>query len=80
MTGGRPSLSGRLNHLLRRRGELVRLTLVYDDRDQPPWTAELGEGARPVIIRAGQTIEGAIIAVALAAKDRRSASLSRGPG
>jgi hypothetical protein len=83
MTGGRPTIAGRLNHLMRRRGEPVELRVVYDDRDQPPWTAELVERGRPPMLRSGATVEAAIMAVALAAKDRRStvsASLSRRAG
>lgn len=82
MTGpGRPSLSGRLNHLLRRPlAGATTLSVTFDDRDHPPWTAELAERGKPALLRSGQTLEHAILAVAVAAKDRRSASLSRRDG
>lgn len=64
------SLAVRLTRLLRRRTELRKLVLVYDARDQPPWTCELTIDGRMVAIRSGTTLQAAVSAVSDAASAR----------
>jgi hypothetical protein len=77
------SFAERLRRLLRQPPAPRKLTLVYDRRDQPPWTAELEIDGRRVALRAGATLQQAITAVVAAERahaERPPTLAPRAPG
>jgi hypothetical protein len=74
------SFSERVRKMLRHPAEARKLTLVYDKRDAPPWTAELEINGRLVALRAGVTLQAAISAVIAAEAETPATLAPRAPG
>lgn len=70
-------MAGKLTEVARlsavlQRGGYRRVVLVFDDRDDPPWTAELVVENRVLAVRFGATLQEAVTLIGLA--DTQSAA------
>lgn len=61
--GVEKSFVERVRRVLRHPPEVRKLTLVYDKREQPPWTCELQIDGRVLALRAGASMQEAITGV-----------------